>query len=87
VKYELGFYIPEDDILHSDRREHLNSYMNIYYRQALGHRKGSSYSSWMICDITITRSTPAPPRIIRLQQQQQRQRQVRAGLCNSKLVR
>jgi hypothetical protein len=21
VKYELGFYIPEDDILHSDRRE------------------------------------------------------------------
>jgi hypothetical protein len=26
VKYELGFYIPEDDILHSRRREHLNSY-------------------------------------------------------------
>jgi hypothetical protein len=23
VKYELGFYIPEDDILHSDRRENL----------------------------------------------------------------
>jgi hypothetical protein len=27
VKYEQGFYIPEDDILHSDRREHLKAYM------------------------------------------------------------
>jgi hypothetical protein len=27
VKYELGFYIPEDDIIHSHRRENLNSYM------------------------------------------------------------
>jgi hypothetical protein len=26
VKYELGFYIPEDDILVSDRRENLQSY-------------------------------------------------------------
>jgi hypothetical protein len=26
VKYELGFYIPEDDILHSHRRETLKSY-------------------------------------------------------------
>jgi hypothetical protein len=26
VKYELGFYIPEDDNLHSDRHEHLKSY-------------------------------------------------------------
>jgi hypothetical protein len=26
VKYELGFYIPEDDILHSSRRENLKSY-------------------------------------------------------------
>jgi hypothetical protein len=26
VKYELGLYIPEDDILHSDRRETLRSY-------------------------------------------------------------
>jgi hypothetical protein len=24
VKYELGFYFPEDDILHSDRREPSN---------------------------------------------------------------
>jgi hypothetical protein len=26
VRYELGFYIPEDDILHSDCRENLKSY-------------------------------------------------------------
>jgi hypothetical protein len=25
LKYELGFYIPEDDILHSHRRENLRS--------------------------------------------------------------
>jgi hypothetical protein len=25
VKYELGFYIPEDGILHSHRRENLKS--------------------------------------------------------------
>jgi hypothetical protein len=27
VKYELGFYIPEDDILHSHRRENLKFYI------------------------------------------------------------
>jgi hypothetical protein len=27
VRYELGFYIPEDDILHSHRRENLKSYI------------------------------------------------------------
>jgi hypothetical protein len=27
VKYELGFYIPEDAILHSDRRENLKSHI------------------------------------------------------------
>jgi hypothetical protein len=27
VKYELGFYMPEDDILHSHRREMLSSYI------------------------------------------------------------
>jgi hypothetical protein len=26
VKYELGFYIPEDDILHSHRLKNLKSY-------------------------------------------------------------
>jgi hypothetical protein len=27
VRYELGFYIPEDDILHSHSREDLKSYI------------------------------------------------------------
>jgi hypothetical protein len=27
VKYEIGFYMPEDDILHSYRCENLKSYM------------------------------------------------------------
>jgi hypothetical protein len=27
VRYELGFYIPEDRILHSHRRDHLKSYI------------------------------------------------------------
>jgi hypothetical protein len=27
VKYELGFYIAEDNILHSDRHENLKSYI------------------------------------------------------------
>jgi hypothetical protein len=27
VRYELSFYIPEDDNLHSDRRENLKSYI------------------------------------------------------------
>jgi hypothetical protein len=31
VKYELGFYNPEDDILHSDRRENLKSYRKEYF--------------------------------------------------------
>jgi hypothetical protein len=30
VKYELDFYIPEDDILHSDRREDLKSYVDLF---------------------------------------------------------
>jgi hypothetical protein len=30
VKYELGFYITEDGILHSHRRKNLKSYM-IYF--------------------------------------------------------
>jgi hypothetical protein len=38
VKYKLGFYIPEDDILHSHRRETLKSYIaltgwTLYWRR------------------------------------------------------
>jgi hypothetical protein len=29
VRYELGFYIPEDGILHSHRRESLQSYKTV----------------------------------------------------------
>jgi hypothetical protein len=29
VKYELRFYIPEDDILHSHLRENLKSYIDM----------------------------------------------------------
>jgi hypothetical protein len=29
VRYELGFYIPEDGILHSHRRENLKSYIAV----------------------------------------------------------
>jgi hypothetical protein len=29
VNYEFGFYIPEDDILHSHRRENLKSYIPV----------------------------------------------------------
>jgi hypothetical protein len=40
VKYEQGFYIPEDGILRSHRREHLKSYIcstrHRFYEQKLG---------------------------------------------------
>jgi hypothetical protein len=35
VKYELGFYIPEDDILYSHRRENLKPYMLLGYLTTL----------------------------------------------------
>jgi hypothetical protein len=34
VKYELGFYIPEDAILHSHQRENIKSYVDL--RRLLG---------------------------------------------------
>jgi hypothetical protein len=37
VKYELGFYIPEDDILHSDRRENLKSYIGSFPNHIKSH--------------------------------------------------
>jgi hypothetical protein len=30
VKYEMGFYFPEDDILHSHSRETLKSYIVVF---------------------------------------------------------
>jgi hypothetical protein len=40
VKYEKGFYITEDDILHSYRRENLKSYVkpNVYIFTLHGRR-------------------------------------------------
>jgi hypothetical protein len=35
VRYELGFYILEDDILHSHRREKLKSYITYNHFDAL----------------------------------------------------
>jgi hypothetical protein len=35
VKYELGFYIADDGILHSRRRENVKSY-KILYRLSVG---------------------------------------------------
>jgi hypothetical protein len=36
VRYELGFYIPQDAILHSDRRERLKSYdMSVRQRDVI----------------------------------------------------
>jgi hypothetical protein len=37
VKYELGFYIPEDGILHSRRGEHLKSYTDGGFECRLKH--------------------------------------------------
>jgi hypothetical protein len=34
VKYVLGFYIPEEDILHIHRRGRLKSYINIQMLQS-----------------------------------------------------
>jgi hypothetical protein len=33
MRYELSFYIPEDDIFHSPRRENLKSYIVSLYRE------------------------------------------------------
>jgi hypothetical protein len=35
VRYELGFYTPEDDVLHSHRRQILNSYKSLHVTSLL----------------------------------------------------
>jgi hypothetical protein len=42
VKYELGFYIPEDGIPHSDRREDIKSY-NCYTIYTPPHNKDITF--------------------------------------------
>jgi hypothetical protein len=39
VKYELGFYIPEDGVLHSHRRESLKSYKRNHTPWPLVHKR------------------------------------------------
>jgi hypothetical protein len=55
VKYELGFYIPEDDILHSHCRENLTSDMNMLAKSAkhlnciqriIGSKLGRGHTLW-----------------------------------------
>jgi hypothetical protein len=47
VKYELGFYIPEDDILHSHCRENLKSYNDML---------GGYLRTWLY-DVSLTQIT------------------------------
>jgi hypothetical protein len=53
VKYELGFYIPEDDIRHSHCRENLKSYTtNPVFRFCFLEKK--VYPVMGTCTINIT---------------------------------
>jgi hypothetical protein len=49
VKYELGFYIPEDDILDDHRREYLKSYTALknVHEGSLRNPNASLISVWM----------------------------------------
>jgi hypothetical protein len=54
VRYELGFYIPEDGILHSHRREYLKSYIQGFIRAIANSEREcyndefhTSYESWL----------------------------------------
>jgi hypothetical protein len=55
VKYELGFYTPEDDILHSHRRENLKSYgTNVCFQEVVAQM----LSTLIICSMLV-RACPA----------------------------
>jgi hypothetical protein len=47
VKYELGFYIPEDGILHSHRHDNLKSYtsFDFYFSMYKSHSNGAVYTT------------------------------------------
>jgi hypothetical protein len=53
VKYELGFYIPEDDIIHSHRREHLKSYSQLWAKNTC-RMAGSAKMSQCFCLLPTT---------------------------------
>jgi hypothetical protein len=46
VKYELGFYIPDDGILHSHCRENLKSYTVWVFSVMLHKKEWVSDTSW-----------------------------------------
>jgi hypothetical protein len=48
VRYELGFYIPEDDILHSHRRENIKSYI-VLTGWALKRRRDVFSARYELC--------------------------------------
>jgi hypothetical protein len=57
VKYEVGFYIPEDDILHSHRRENLKPYIALLfstYVTSKPHRNRTKLISFQ-CSPTSTK--------------------------------
>jgi hypothetical protein len=72
VKYEMGVYIPEDDILHSHRRENVKSYivlrcsvMEIGSYMTIGRPLLSNdQSSWLQIQRSRVRF-PAPPNLLR----------------------
>jgi hypothetical protein len=67
VKYELGFYIPEDDIPHSHRRMNLKSYLQLdcLYRQQMKTIAKDAQKIGALIWQTVQRATcPAPITVI-----------------------
>jgi hypothetical protein len=61
VRYELGFYIPEDDILHSHRHEILRSYIVLWVScGGVRQRTLTSVSSWPIAPVPAGREAYSP---------------------------
>jgi hypothetical protein len=61
VRYQLGFYIPEDAILHSHRRENLKSYKEIYIckshvlrSSSLAHGYDMVFVPGFLCDLEVS---------------------------------
>jgi hypothetical protein len=52
VKYELGVYIPEDDILHSHRSGNLSSYSELRLSEYITHCRSLIHRTMEIRDGT-----------------------------------
>jgi hypothetical protein len=55
VKYEQGFYIPEDGILHSYRRENLKSYMKFIF-SVMTHSNAVPYMTATVITVNTERN-------------------------------